>query len=413
MTSPAMAFAPLYFAFAAAYLLSYLFRTVNAVVSPVLTRELDLMPASLGLLTSAYFVGFAVLQIPGGMLLDRYGPRRVEPVLLALAATGALFFALADNVPGLAAARALIGAGSALCLMAPLKAIATWYPVAKRASLSGWIMVAGGIGALVASAPLEFALRFVSWRTVFVALAVATYAAAAWIWLKVPDTPKQARTTGIAAQWSGVKSVFAHPRFWWIAPLCGFSMGPFFAIQGLWSVPWLMEVSGFDRVVAARHLLVLGLTMLLGYVLIGTFATRLARRGIHARHLFATGFSLNAAALATIYFEAPGTLLWWGLYGFGAAVNVLSFTVLNEGFAGELTGRANTAVNLVMFGGSFAAQWGIGLVVDTARAGLGFDTARGLKLAFAIAVALNALTLAWFAWGWRGQTARVPAPREA
>src|SRR5512136_2374512 len=154
-----MSFLRIYFAFAAGYLLSYLFRTVNAVISPELTRELGLTHSSLGLLTSAYFVAFAALQVPAGMLLDRYGPRRVEPVLLALAGTGALLFAATEGVSGLIVARALIGAGSAVCLMAPLKGIATWYPADRQASLSGWMMVAGGTGALLATAPLELALR--------------------------------------------------------------------------------------------------------------------------------------------------------------------------------------------------------------------------------------------------------------
>ncbi len=91
---PAVRFTRFYFAFAAGYLLSYLYRTVNAVISPELTRDLSLNPSSLGLLTSAYFLAFAAMQVPVGMLLDRYGPRRVEPVLLVVAATGAVLFAL-------------------------------------------------------------------------------------------------------------------------------------------------------------------------------------------------------------------------------------------------------------------------------------------------------------------------------
>ena len=153
MSSLAIPFTRLYFAFASGYLLSYLFRSVNAVISPELTRELALAPASLGLLTSAYFLAFAAVQIPAGMLLDRYGPRRVEPVLLAIAGTGALLFAIAEDVPGLVLARALIGAGCAACLMAPMKAIVSWYPVARQASLAGWMMVAGGVGALAATTP--------------------------------------------------------------------------------------------------------------------------------------------------------------------------------------------------------------------------------------------------------------------
>ena len=99
--SGAPPFVALYSAFAAAYFLSYFYRTINAVISPELTRELSLAPGALGFLTSAYFVAFAAMQLPLGMLLDRYGPRRVEPALLAVAASGALVFAFADTLPGL------------------------------------------------------------------------------------------------------------------------------------------------------------------------------------------------------------------------------------------------------------------------------------------------------------------------
>jgi hypothetical protein len=183
-------------------------------------------------------------------------------------------------------------------------------------------------------------------------------------------------------------------------------MGTFMAIQGLWAVPWLIEVNGYDRAVAARHLLVTGLSTLAGYTSIGLLAARLARHGIHTRHLFATGFAASTAALAAIVAGLPGSYLWWAIYGFGVSVNVLSFTVLNDGFEKELAGRVNTAVNLVMFTGSFAAQWGVGLVVDGARAALGLDTAGGLELAFTLALALNVVTLAWFAVGWRREGAR-------
>jgi predicted MFS family arabinose efflux permease len=409
--APGMTFLRIYFAFAAGYLLSYLYRTVNAVISPELTRDLGLTPGSLGLLTSAYFVAFAAMQIPAGMLLDRYGPRRVEPVLLLLAGAGALAFAFADGTSGLLAARSLIGLGVAVCLMAPLKAIATWYPVERQASLAGWVMVAGGAGALAATTPLEFALRFASWRAIFVVLAVATFAVAIWIWLRVPDIAKSTATPGFAAQWAGVRRVFGHPRFWWIAPLGAFGMGSFMAVQGLWSVPWLMDVNGHSRAAAAGHLLLMSAVILGGYMLLGLFATRLARRGIHARHMFAAGFGLNMLALGAIVLQLPGSYLWWSLYGLGAAVNVLGFTVLNEGFPKELAGRSNTALNLLMFVGSFSTQWGMGVVVDAARAGMGLDTAGGLKLAFLAMLALDVLTYAWFAIGWRRYAhAHGPAP---
>src|SRR5439155_12641348 len=164
----------IFLAFWAAYLLSYLFRTINAVVSPELTRDLELAPGTLGLLTSAYFVAFATVQLPAGVLLDRFGPRRVEPALLAAGGTGALLFAYAESTIGLVLARALIGAGVAVCLMAPLKAIAAWVPRERQASFAGWVMTAGSTGALAAATPTEFALRYVHWRTLFLALGCAT-----------------------------------------------------------------------------------------------------------------------------------------------------------------------------------------------------------------------------------------------
>jgi predicted MFS family arabinose efflux permease len=272
-------------------------------------------------------------------------------------------------------------------------------------------MTAGSVGALAATTPTEIALQYVHWRTLFVVVAGLTFVAAASIWLAVPDPAKAAAGPSAKEQWAGVRKVFGHPRFWWIAPLGGIATGTFFAMQGLWSVPWLIEVNGYDRAAAARHLLVMGVVMFATYLALGLFATGLARRGLHARHLFLAGFGANALALAAIVAELPGTYVWWSAYGAGAATNILAFGVLNEGFEAELAGRANTALNLMMFGGGFITQWGIGAVVDGARAGLSLDVAGGLRLAFALALALVAAAYAWFAWGFRrhGTAARAHA----
>lgn len=398
---PAPPFLSLYLPFAAGYLLSYAYRNVNAVISPDLTREVGLSPSALGLLTSVYFITFGAMQIPAGMLLDRYGPRRVEPVLLVLAGLGALATAAASSETSLVLARAVVGMGVAICLMAPLKGIATWYPPERQASLAGWIMAAGATGALLATTPLELALRFVHWRVVFVVLAVATFIVAAWLWWRIPDVAPPSTATGFAAQWAGVRRVFASPRFWWLAPLGGFAMGSYMAIQGLWSVPWMMEVQGMDRADAARHLSAMGIVTFAGYIFLGSFAARLARRDIHARHLYGAGFTLHIGALAALVAGIPGSYLWWSLYGLGAAVNVLGFTVLNDGLPREIAGRANTALNLLIMGGSFVAQWGIGLAVDLARTRLALDVGASLRAAFVLVTLLEVATLAWFALGWR------------
>ena len=378
-------------------------------ISPELSADLGVGASSLGLLTSAYFFAFAAMQLPAGMLLDRYGPKRVEPALLCVAGCGSLVFAASDGLPGLAFARMLIGAGVAVCLMAPLKAIALWYSSERQASLAGWMMVAGA-GALLATAPLAAALSVLTWRGVFVVLALSTFAAAAAIFLMVPDAPARPQASGLVEQWHGVSSVFLSSRFWWLAPLATVSSGSFMAIQGLWSVPWLIEVEGYSREVAAQHLMLMGLVILGGYCGLGMFATHLGNRGITPAHLFATGFALNIAALTLITARAVSfTYLLWAAYGLGSAVNVLGFTVLSQGFARELTARVNTALNLLMFSGSFLAQWGIGIVVDIARAELAADTAGGLITAFAMSLGAQLLAYAWFMLGWRRHAVVTPA----
>jgi MFS family permease len=395
-----VSFARVYVAFAGAYLLSYVYRTVNAVISPELVRELALPSSSLGLMTSAYFLAFAAMQIPVGIMLDRYGPRRVEPVLLVVAAAGAALFATSHSLAGLTLARAVIGAGVCACLMAPLKAIAA-YPSERQASYSGWIMVAGGTGALAATVPVELALRVADWRAVFAVLAAVTLLSAIVVFLRVPDMPKPAHAAGLRAQLAGVREVISHARFWWIAPLGAIAMGSFMAIQGLWAAQWMIEVQGMARAAVADYLLAMNAVIMAGYVAIGVLGTHLALRGVHARHLFGAGFAVNFVGLALIVSRAPGSLLWWPLYGIGAAVNVLGFTALNEGFPRALAGRTNTALNLAMFTGSFVMQWGIGVIVDAARASFALDVAGGLRAAFSIVLVAYALAFAWFIRGFR------------
>ena len=114
--------------FAGAYFLSLFFRSINAVIAPDLVRELTLSPSDLGLLTAAYFFGFALFQIPLGVFLDRFGARRVQTVMVAIAAAGATAFAFGENLLLLGLSRALIGLGFSGGLMAGYKAIAEWFP---------------------------------------------------------------------------------------------------------------------------------------------------------------------------------------------------------------------------------------------------------------------------------------------
>jgi hypothetical protein len=160
--------------FAAGYYLSFLFRTINASISPFLATDFGLGAAETGLLASVYFLVFAGAQIPIGVLLDRYGPRRVQSVLLVIAVGGTSLFGNADSFAELLIGRALIGLGVAAALMAGLKAIVMWFPRNRVAFVNGGMIMLGSLGAVTATASTDWLLTWIGWRGLFELLTVAT-----------------------------------------------------------------------------------------------------------------------------------------------------------------------------------------------------------------------------------------------
>ena len=384
----------LFLPFAVAYFLSYHFRTANAVIGPVLRDDLRLGAADLGLLTSAYFLGFGATQLPLGLLLDRFGARRVEATLLVFAAAGAALFAGGTTITALAIGRGLIGVGVSACLMASLKTFAQWFPYERMASLTGWIMTSGTLGALAASAPLDAVLQVTSWRVVFCALALLTLVVAAMLFLCVPERPATQRPQPLAQQWAGVRQVIGSRHFWHIAPVSFAQIGGFMAVQSLWSSAWLMHVNGCSRTQAANYLAAMSVAMVFAYMAIGLLATRLARRGISTLHLLAGGMALGLLTLLAIICELTDQYgLLWIAYGTFSSFGTLGYAQAATGFPVALAGRANSTLNLLVFVGAFLLQWGMGGIIDLLEAaGHSVETAH--RSAFLVLFVLQ--TGAWF-----------------
>jgi predicted MFS family arabinose efflux permease len=381
--------------FAAGYYLSYLLRNVNAVIAPELTRELSLSAADLGLLTSTYLLAFGAFQIPLGLLLDRYGPRRVEAGLLLVAAAGAALFAVGRDLTELALARGLIGLGVSACLMAAFKGFSQWFAAESQASLTGAIMASGGLGALTATLPLELALPVVGWRGAFWTLAALALAAAAGIFFTVPERRGEGPTQGLAEQLRGVVHVFGSRAFWRFAPQMGLFAGGFMALQGLWAVPWLINVSGVSRTGAAEHLFAMGIAMLACNLGIAVLATRLARAGLRPIRLLSGGAALTLACELAIILGASPTLALWAGVGLFVSTGSLAYSVLAAQFPAALSGRVTTALNLLAFAGAFGLQWGIGLMVDSLGAA-GLAQVSAYRAAYGVMFLLQAAAYGWF-----------------
>jgi len=380
--------------FAVGYFLSYLLRNANAVISPELTADLGLTSADLGLLTSAYLLAFGAFQLPLGILLDRYGPRRVEATLLVICAAGCALFATGTAMPQLTLGRALIGLGVSACLMASFKAFSLWFPVERQASLNAAIMAAGGLGALAASSPLGALLPLLGWRGIFLALAVFSLASAALIFA-TPEKTAGSAPENLRKQLAGLATIFKSRAFWRFAPQTTFIVGGFMAIQGLWAMPWLLTVDGLSRDTATFHLLLMAAAQLTGFLAIAFFVRRLARAGMPPARLLTVGMGFGLLVMLGILFDFAPTWLLWPALGLVFSVGNLAYALLTAQFPVTLAGRANTALNLGAFIGAFGIQWLFGVAVDTGQA-VGLDAANAYRASLAGLLMLQALGWGWF-----------------
>lgn len=381
-------------AYAVGYFLSYGLRSVNAVIAPELMRDVGISAVGMGMLTSAYFLSFGLFQLPLGMLLDRFGPKRVEAGLLVVAALGSALFAGGGSLEALAVGRALIGLGVSACLMASFKAFSQWFPAERQASLTATIMVAGGLGALTASVPVEAALPFLGWRGIFWVVA-ALLLLTAGLLLTVPDKNPGASDETFFQQMRVLARIYGNRDFWRFAPQGALTVGGYMALQGLWAVPWLMEVGGATRSQAAHVLLLMSVAMLLGFLFVATCSSWLGKHGISPMALLTAGMGLALLTeLAVLLHLAPPAALW-PVLGFSFSLGNIAYSQLATRFPIALSGRVNTALNLMVFLGAFGLQWGLGVVVDAIVA-RGFPRVEAFHISFWILWGTQTLAFFWF-----------------
>jgi predicted MFS family arabinose efflux permease len=420
MTSGALSargVAAVFLTFAFAYFFSALLRAVTATLAPVFSSELALSAADLGLLAGAYFLGFSALQLPLGSALDRHGPKRTLLALLAVAVLGCAAFAMAGSLPALAAARLLIGAGVAACLMAPLTAYRRLLSVPAQLRANSWMLMTGSLGMLASTLPVQWLLPALGWRGLFWVLAALLALAMALIALVVPrDAPAApaaavtdaaapaAAATGAAAPAApaeapahgGYRSIVRHPLFVRTAPLGFFVYGGLIAVQSLWAGPWLTRVAGASAEQAAQGLFAINLAMLFAFMTWGALMPRLVRRGIDAVRLMTWGLPLPLALIfANAALGAEAGALMWAAWCVACTFVSVSQPAVGAAFPPALAGRALSAFNLVIFSGVFCIQWGIGLAIDALR-GLGASEPHAFRLAFAGFGACCVAAYLWF-----------------
>jgi len=363
----------------ASYVLSFFHRTAPAAIAGELTRAFSISGAVLGTLAATYFYVYTLLQIPVGVLADTLGPRRILAWGSLVAGAGSLLFALAPRWEVAAAGRTLVGVGVSVAFIGILKVSAVWFPANRFATLNGFTMLAGNLGAVVAGAPLAWAVGLASWRAVFAGLAVLSAAIGLAIWLGVRDRPEalgfapvQAPAAGgavAAGSWrEALRRVVRNPATW-----PGFFVnmgvgGSYLAFAGLWAVPYLVEVHRLPRVTAAHHGSALLTGVALGSVAIGLISDRLGSRRAVMR-AYAGLYALSWLPwLLDVRWPLPATLAWFGLMGLLIPGFTLTWTVAKEVNRPEHSGIATSVVNVGVFLGTGLLQPLTGWLLDRGRA---------------------------------------------
>jgi len=362
----------------ASFVLSFVHRTAPAAIAGELTRAFSISGAVLGTLAATYFYVYTLLQIPVGVLADTLGPRRILTAGSAIAAVGSLLFALAPSWEIAAAGRTLVGIGVSVAFIAVLKVSAMWFVPERFATLTGVTMFAGNLGAVVAGAPLAWAVTLTSWRVVFVALAVLSAALALATWLRVRDSPQQLGFAPVAGSvpaspqrvpWMQALARVLANRSTWPAFIANAGIGgSYLAFAGLWGVPYLQQVYGMPRVNAAQHTSLLLLGVAFGSLAIGVISDRLkSRHGVMRAFVVAYALSWLPWLLQAAW-PMWATLAWFLLMGLLIPGFTLSWTIAKEANPPQYSGIATSVVNVGIFLGTGILQPLVGWMLDQGRA---------------------------------------------
>ena len=390
--------------FLAGYFVSYVYRSINAIIGPELAREFGLSAAGLGLLSGIYFFAFALFQLPLGILLDRYGPRRVNATLLMVAAAGGLWFSFADSIVQLTLARALIGLGVSGCLMASFSAFALWYPVERLATMNGIAFASGMLGAIAVTVPLEVVLRLLSWREVFHGVVGLTVVVSLLLFFVVPEkasSRKAVSNVPLAVQLREYAALARDAAFWRTALCVGASQLAAVSLATLWVATWLRDVAGYTQAEIARALLVFNVVMIAGYLGFGRAADVMARQGRSTLPLLAAGVATASLCLCLLMLGVrSGVLVLWSLFFGSATAVVLSYSLFSRRYPKEMAGRVNSALNVAVFVGMFSGQWAVGAVLNLWPQSAAGYAPEGYTWALGL---LWAVQLSGLLWLWSGR----------
>lgn len=353
-------------------------RVAPSVMTSELMRDLAVGGAALGSLSAFYFYAYAGIQLPVGMLLDKFGPRKLMSGALLLCALASVGFAFSDSLTAASFSRLMIGGTVAFGFVGTLTIASYWFPARRFALLSGILMTVGMLGAIAGQAPLRLAIEQAGWRHTVLFLSVIAVVLSVLIFLIVPHrSAEQLARTGGSGPLSGLKSVIFNFQSWMCA---GIGFGPtatLLAFSGLWAVPWLGSVKGLPISQAAGVASAVFLGWAVGAPALGWLSDRIGRR----KPIILVGLLINVASFVALIF-IPVTEPWvlttlFFVNGLGGCAMVICFGAIREHNAPQNSATALALLNTCVVGSGAVMQPLVGWVLDLNWAG---QTAQGARV---------------------------------
>lgn len=372
------------------------FRNAHVVVAPDIMRELGASAASLAALTSAMFIASAFSQIPGGILLDRFGTRVMLPVMLVLSGVGAGLFGAAQSVGQLVFARAFMGVGGAVLVMAGIVACARWFDARHFSTIAGGIMATSQLGNLTSTVPMALIASWFGWRGAYAAVVVFTFLLAAIVYACIRDAPPGhdfhvRPRESLRQSAAGVAEVLRIPGIWRLLVMAWFAWGATSCIVGLWAGPYLSDIHGLDTLGRGKVLFWVACGVIAG----GLTFTYIDRRSGRTKQLIMAGTVVNIAVFVTLALLPHPSLVTvtslFALLGFVGGYSVLIATHGRSFYPERLIGRGITTVNCAVLFGAATLQVVTGVIVSAFSVEAGPIAPAAFRAMFAaLAVALIA-----------------------
>jgi MFS family permease len=367
--------------FAFGFFISNLLRSITATLTPILTTEFDLSAGNLGLLAGGYFIGFAIMQIPVGFLLDKHGPKKIISSFLVIAIIGTLSFALAKTFAGLLISRIFIGVGVSACMMGPLTGYRVWFAEKYQQRANSWMLMVANLGFVSSTLPVQILLPEIGWRLIFGLIAILTLLSIILILMFIPNwnrTDEKLKKENLSA----LSEIWKNKFFISLIPIAFINYGGIQAIQTLWAGPWMLEVAGYNAIQSATGLFWINITMLIAFLFWGYILPKIESFGVDSIKIIKIGLPISYIVLFLIIYlgqKAGATL--FALYILASIVISLTQPAIALTFAKNLAGKSLTSFNVFLFSGTFFMQWGIGLIIDFCGY-LGFGKVYSYQISF-------------------------------